>query len=100
MKIRRRRGCDDGNLDGNFRFEMRLETQRKKQELSRMTKAVNLRAGSALAHFFPPFAFFRQNNNSSLFQGEWLSPDNELPYRYQKVTRISGPNKSNQRQGR
>lgn len=57
MKIRRRRGCDDGNLDGNFRFEMRLETQRKKQELSRMTKAVNLRAGSALAHFFPPFAF-------------------------------------------
>lgn len=57
MKSRRRRGCDDGNLDGNFGYEMGLETQRKKQELSRMTKAVSLRTGSELANLFPPFAF-------------------------------------------
>lgn len=51
------RSGDDGNLDGNFGFEMELETLRKTQELSRMTKAVNLSTGSTLAHFISISAF-------------------------------------------
>lgn len=51
------RNGGDENLDGNFVDEMGLETQRKTQELSRMSKAVNLNTGLALAHFLPLSAF-------------------------------------------
>lgn len=41
----------------SFGYEMELETLRKMQELSRMTKAVNLSTGSALAHIISIFMF-------------------------------------------
>lgn len=51
------RSCDDGTWTISLGTGLELETLRKTQDLSRMTKAVNLSTGSALAHIISIFAF-------------------------------------------